>query len=103
MCHTIRRYIKSCKSYQINKTHSPKYGLVPPRLVITTPWKALCVELIGPYTLKGKDSSSTDFIRLTMVNPTTSSFEIVELPTVTKLMTVPTTGKVKKVTFAENT
>jgi hypothetical protein len=38
-----------------------------------------------------------------MINPATSWFEIVELPTVTKLMTVPTTGKGKKVTFAENT
>ncbi len=33
----------------------------------------------------------------------TSWFEIVELPTVTKEMTVPTTVKGKKVTFAENT
>jgi hypothetical protein len=38
-----------------------------------------------------------------MINPATSWFEIVELPTVTELMTVPTTGKDKKVTFAENT
>jgi hypothetical protein len=34
---------------------------------------------------------------LTMIDPATSLFEIVEIPTVTKL-TVPTTGKGKKVT-----
>ncbi len=34
---------------------------------------------------------------LTMIDPATSWFEIVELPTVTKL-TVPNTGKGKKVT-----
>jgi hypothetical protein len=38
-----------------------------------------------------------------MINPATSWFEMVELPTVTKLMTVPTKDKGKKVTFAENT
>jgi hypothetical protein len=51
MCTTIRRYIKTCRSCQINKRNSKKYGHLPPKLVITTPWKALCVDLIGPYTL----------------------------------------------------
>ncbi len=38
-----------------------------------------------------------------MINPATSWFEIVELPTVTKEMTVPTADKGKRITFAENT
>jgi hypothetical protein len=100
---TIRRYIKSCKSCQVNKRHSHKYEHLPPKLVITTPWKALCVDLIGPYTLKGKDGSSIDFKCLTMINPTTSWFEIVKLPTVAQETTVPPTGKGKKVTFDTNT
>ena len=45
---TIQRYIKSCRSCQVNKRHSLRYGHVPPKLVITTPWKALCVDLVGP-------------------------------------------------------
>jgi hypothetical protein len=53
MCTTIQRYIKSCRSCQVNKRHSLKYGHVPPKLVITTLWRALCVDLVGPYTLKG--------------------------------------------------
>jgi hypothetical protein len=40
---------------------------------------------------------------MTMINPTTSWFKIVELPTVTQEMSVHPTGKGKKVTFAENT
>ncbi len=47
---------------------------------MTTPWEALCVDLIGPYTLNGKDGSSIDFMCLTMIDPATSWFEIVELP-----------------------
>jgi hypothetical protein len=98
MCNTIWSYIKSCKFCQINKRHSQKYGCVPLKLVIKALWRALCVDFIGPCTLKGKDCSSIDFMCLTMINPATSWFEIVELPTVTKL-TVPTMGKGKNVTF----
>ncbi len=100
---TIRRYVKTCQSCQVNKRHSQKYGYLPPKLVITTPWKALCVDLIGPYTLKGKDGSSIDFMCLTMIDPATSWFEIAELPTVDQEMTVPPTDKGKKVTFDKNT
>ncbi len=96
---TIQKHVKSCRSCQVNKRHSQKYGHLPPKLVITTPWKALCVDLIGPYTLKGKDGSSINFMCLSMINPATSWFEIMELPTVAKETTVPPAGKGKKVTF----
>ncbi len=100
MHNTIQSYVKSWRSSQINKRHSQncqKYGYVLPKLVITTPWRALCVDLIGPYTPKGKDGTSLAFICLTMIDPATSWFEIVELPTVAKL-TAPNMGKDKKVT-----
>jgi hypothetical protein len=92
---TIRRYVKSCRSCQVNKRHSLKYGHVPPKLVISTLWRVLCVDLVGPYTLKGKDGSSIDCMCLTMIDPATSWFEIVELPSVTKL-TVHNESKGKK-------
>jgi hypothetical protein len=38
------------------------------------------VDLIGPYTIKGKDGTEIDFMCLTMIDPATSSFDIVELP-----------------------
>jgi hypothetical protein len=40
---------------------------------------------------------------LTMIDPATSWFEIVELPTVDLVMTVPPAGKGKKVTHSRNT
>jgi hypothetical protein len=80
-----------------------RHPTLPAKLVITTPWKAICVDLIGPYTLKGKDGSSIDFMCLTMIDPTTSWFEIVELPTVAQETTVPPVGKGKNVTFDKNT
>jgi hypothetical protein len=38
------------------------------------------VDLIGPYTIKGKDGTVIDFMCLTMIDPATSWFKIVELP-----------------------
>ncbi len=98
---TIQRYVKSCRSCQVTKRQSLKYGHVPLKLVITTPWKALCVDLGGPYTLNGKEGSSIDFMCLTMIDPATSWFEIVELPTVR--VTVPKGGKGKKTTCLDYT
>ena len=37
------------------------------------------MDLIGPYTLKGKDGTEIDFMCLTMIDPASSWFEIVEL------------------------
>ncbi len=79
-----------------------KYGHLPPKLVIMTPWNALCVDLIGLYTFKGKDGSSIDFMCLTMIDSVTSWYEIVELTTVESETTVPPTGKGKKVKFYKN-
>jgi len=61
--------------------------------VISTPWEALCVDLIGPYTLKGEDGSSIDFMALTMIDPASSWFEIVELTTIYPLITKKENGK----------
>jgi hypothetical protein len=44
-----------------------------------TPWEAVCVDLIGPYTLHGKDGTKIDFMCLTMIDPASSWFEIVAL------------------------
>jgi hypothetical protein len=101
MHNTIQIYIKSCRSCQVNKRHSLRYGHVPPKLVITAPWRALYADLVGPYTLKGKDGSSIDSMCLTMIDPATSWFKIVELPTLR--VTVPKAGKGKKATCLDYT
>ncbi len=90
---TIRSLTKSCRSCQINKRRSQKYGHLPPKTVITNPWECLCVDLIGPYTLKGKDNFQIDFMALTMIDPASSWFEIAELPTVKQLRPHTVNGK----------
>ena len=83
MRNTVRSHVKNCQTCQVNKRHKHKYGKLPTKLVITNPWEALCVDLIGPYTLKGKDGTEIDFMCLTMIDPASSWFEIVELPVTT--------------------
>jgi hypothetical protein len=82
---TIRSLTKSCRSCQINKRQSQKYGHLPPKTVYTIPWECLCVDLIGPYTLKGRDNLQIDFMALTMLDPASSCLKIAELPVVERL------------------
>jgi hypothetical protein len=83
---TIRSLTKSCRSYR-------KYGHLPPKTIITNPWECLCVDLIGPYTLKGEDNLQINFMALTMIHPASSCFEIVELPVVKWLRRQTANGK----------
>ena len=41
----------------------------------------MCVDLIGPYTIKTKDKTVLAFMRLTVMNPAISWSEIVEVST----------------------
>eukprot|EP00804_Cyclotella_cryptica_P012131 CCRYP_009831-RA/>CCRYP_009831-RA protein AED:0.17 eAED:0.19 QI:0/0/0/1/0/0/2/0/493 len=84
MRNTIRQYVKNCHACQVNKRHKYKYGKLPTKFAITNPWEVLCVELIGPYTIKGKDGTVIDFMCLTMIDPASSWFEILELPVITE-------------------
>ncbi len=90
---TIWSLTKSCKSCQVNKWRSQKYGHLPPKTVYTIPWECLCVDLIGPYTLKGKDNLQIDFMALTMINPASSWFKIAESSVVERLRRQTVNGK----------
>jgi hypothetical protein len=79
---SIRSIMKSCKSCQSNKKRRLTFGHLLPKPVVTIPWRALCVELIGPYTLKDKDGTVVDFMALTMIDLTSFWLKIVELPLV---------------------
>jgi len=76
----VQRHVKSCDTCQRSKKRKRQYGKLPSKIAITVPWQCVCVDLIGPYTLKGKDGSCLDFMCLTMIDPATSWFEMIELP-----------------------
>ena len=76
----IRRHVKRCRNCQLGKKRKRLYGKLPTKIAETTPWRSVCVDLIGPYTLKAKDGTILDFMCLTMIDPATGWFEIIELP-----------------------
>ena len=80
----VCRHTESCQSCQKNKRYKIKYGKLPTKLAWTTPWKVLCVDLIGTYLHKGKYGSEVYFMCLTMMDPATNWFKIVELTIVEK-------------------
>jgi hypothetical protein len=93
MCTTIRSITNSCKTCQVNKRWKHKHRDLPAKLVIGTPWECLCVDLISPYTIKGKGSSLIDFMALTMIDPTSSWFEIMKSPLIKWFWTLNVNGK----------
>ena len=76
----ITKFVKTCDRCQKGKSAKRKYGLLPPKIAVLEPWNQVCVDLIGPYTIKAKDKTIMDFMCLTIIDPATSWFKIVELP-----------------------
>jgi len=101
MRNTIQSHVKNCHTCQVNTHHNHKYGKLPAKLVTTNPREALCVDLIGPYTLKGKDGTEIDFMCLTIIDPASNWFEIVELRVTTDEV-IPLNKKVHKGTKTHN-
>eukprot|EP00804_Cyclotella_cryptica_P005794 CCRYP_000104-RA/>CCRYP_000104-RA protein AED:0.32 eAED:0.32 QI:0/0/0/1/0/0/2/0/149 len=52
---TVQSHVKKCHSCQVNKRRQLKYGKLSTKLAITNPWVALCVDLIVPAAIFGRD------------------------------------------------
>ena len=51
----ISKHVKFCDRCQRGMKHKLKYGHIPPKNAAICPWKQVCVDLIGPYTVQAKD------------------------------------------------
>ena len=78
---TVHQVCSTCPTCQHTKTTSKKYGHLPPKVAEIKPWEKLCVDLIGPYTLKKDDKGKAILTlwALTMIDPATGWFEIKEI------------------------
>ncbi len=76
MLFDVKRNVKCCKVCQKVKKRKLKYGRLPAKNAETISWNCVCTNLVGPYTLKGKDGSVLDFMCLTMIDPATAWFEL---------------------------
>ena len=53
----------------------------------------MCRPIRSIYPQRQKDGLSIDFMALTMIDPASSWLEVVELPTITQVMTKKVNGK----------
>ena len=76
----VEDHVKKCHVCQTRKKTSLKYALVPEKSAEAVPWDKLCVDLVGPYTIKrkGKNKKLTLWA-VTMIDPATGWFEIKEI------------------------
>ena len=76
----VQKLCKTCRTCQLTKKTKKKYGHLPPKEAEVIPWDTLCIDLIGPYTVKEKGKKKWILHCLTMIDPATGWFEIVEIP-----------------------
>ena len=74
----VKSYIKTCDRCQRFKKQRKKYGHLPEKIAEGEPWDKLCVDLIGPYTIGRTGGNDLKLQALTMIDPATGWFEIVE-------------------------
>ena len=84
------RLVKGCKMCQLSKRLRTKYGKLPPKDVHLKPWHTLCLDCIGPLTVKVKKKNNSrkkkakkkeiTIQALTMINPATGLIEIAPIP-----------------------
>ena len=74
---------------QLSKRLRSKYGKLPPKDVDLRPWNTVCIDCIGPLTVKskkkGKHGKKTKAIEkiiraLTMIDPAAGWIEIAAIP-----------------------
>ena len=72
----ITNYVRICPACQRNKRKHKKYGILPPKEAEAMPWDKLCIDLIGPYTIRRKGKDNLICRCVTMIDPATGWFEI---------------------------
>ena len=77
---TVHKLCTKCDTCQRTKRSTKKYGHIPAKKAETDPWEILCVDLIGPYTIKRRGKKNLTLWCVTMIDPATGWFEMKEIP-----------------------
>ena len=74
----MKATVTKCATCQKSKKQIRKFGHLPEKVAEAEPWEKLCVDLIGPYTIrrKGKHKPDLQLKAVTMIDPATGWFEI---------------------------
>ena len=77
MRNQITNSVTVCSTCQLNKRKtSKKFGHLPEKEAEAIPWDKMCIDLIGPYTIRRKGQKSLICKCVTMIDPATGWFEI---------------------------
>ena len=73
----VKKVCSTCPTCQRTKRSTIKYGHLPPKEAEANPWEKLCVDMIGPYTIKNSETGETLTLQcVTMIDPATGWFEM---------------------------
>ena len=75
----VTKVCEACDICQRTKRTHTKYGHLPEKEAESCPWEKLCVDMIGPYTIKRKGKKPLKLWCVTMIDPATSWFEMAEV------------------------
>ena len=80
---TVHDMCSKCHTCQLTKRSSKEYGHLPEKEAEAMPWERLCVDLIGPYTMKviegNKKVTKLKLWAVTMIDPATGWFEVKQI------------------------
>jgi hypothetical protein len=61
----------------MTKKERKKDGLLSPKIAESDPWVMVCVDLVGPFTIR-TPAKTHSLLALTIIDPATGWFEIVK-------------------------
>jgi len=76
----IIKFVQTCPACQKRKSHRRTFAKLPLNLQSPKPCQVLSVDLVGPYEITDADKKKYELTALTMADPATGWFEIIELP-----------------------
>ena len=74
----VQKKVTKCDVCQGTKRSTKKYGKLPAKLAVKTPWNKLYVDLIGPYEMRRKGKDPRILKSVTMIDPVTGWHEVMQ-------------------------
>jgi hypothetical protein len=66
----VERLCSTSSVCQLTQRERKKNGLLPPKIAESGPWVMVCVDLLGPFTIK-TPLKTHSLLALTMIDPAT--------------------------------
>ena len=77
MIKLVHEICSKCPACQRTKKSTIKYRHLPPKEAETQPWEKLCVDMIGPYTIKNSETGKSLTLQcVILIDTATGWFEL---------------------------